>query len=329
MEFAYPNAMLFMPYSKMLDDKGFDRYKVRKITLNGGFTCPNLDGSKARGGCTFCDNRGFSPSAGNRSVPIREQLEKGMEYQRGRFSADRFIAYFQTFSGTYAPVNRLRDLYLQALDHPDVIGLAIGTRPDCITPEIADLLEEIGRTTYVSLELGLQSSHDDTLRLINRAHEFRDFEEAMDMCANRSFDLCIHLILGLPGESRCHYRATARSLNKWRFHSVKIHPLHVVKGTVLQRQYLSGEYRTLAQGEYVAGLVDVLERIPMHVGVQRFTADATGDLLIAPEWCRRKPEIREAMIREFTRRGSRQGSLLTGCPPDSEFNGVAYAETAP
>lgn len=249
-----------------------------------------------------------------------------MEYQRKHLRAERFIAYFQTFSGTYAPVDKLRDLYLQALDHPDVIGLSIGTRPDCITGEIADLLEEIGRNTFLTLEIGLQSAHDDTLRRINRAHVYGEFAEAMDLCADRGFDLCIHLMLGLPGERRWQYRATARSLNKWRFHSVKIHPVHVVKGTVLARQYRKGEFQPLEQGEYVAGLVDVLERIPMEVGVQRFTADATGDLLIAPEWCRRKSEIQKAMMEEFTRRGSRQGSLLGGWSGIREGSGTGYAE---
>lgn len=297
--------------------------------MNGGFTCPNLDGSKGRGGCTYCDNRSFSPSAGDRSLSIRQQLEKGMEYQRRHLRADRFIAYFQTFSGTYAPVERLRVLYRQALDHPDVIGLSIGTRPDCITPAIVDLLEEIGRTTYVTLELGLQSSHDETLRRINRAHGFAEFASAMDLCASRGFDLCVHVMLGLPGETREHYRATARALNAWRFHSVKIHPLHVVRGTVLERQFRKGEYIPLEQAEYVAGLVDFLERIPSEVGVQRYTADASGDLLIAPEWCRSKSGILKAMMDEFIRRGTRQGWALTTPTAGPGVEGAAYAGANP
>jgi uncharacterized protein len=325
--FAGFACVTYTPYSVILREKGFAGFRVRKVTLNGGFTCPNLDGSKGRGGCTYCDNRSFSPSAGDRSLSIRRQLEKGMEYQRRHLRADRFIAYFQPFSGTYAPVERLRDLYLQALDHPDVIGLSIGTRPDCISPAIVDLLEEIGRDTFVTLELGLQSSDDGTLRRINRAHGFSDFASAMDLCVSRGFDLCVHVMLGLPGETREHYRATARALEPWRFNSVKIHPLHVVRGTVLERQFRQGGYRPLEQTEYVSGLVDFLERIPSDVGVQRFTADASGDLLIAPQWCRAKSAIRKAMLDEFARRGTRQGSALEAPPSGLEAEGTAYAGT--
>ena len=300
----------YTPYSAVLKKKGFAGMKIRKVTLNGGFTCPNLDGTKARGGCTFCDNRGFSPSAGDRAVSIPDQLEKGMAYQRSRLGADRFIAYFQPFSGTYAPVARLHKLYCEALEHPDVVGLAIGTRPDCIDSGIADLLEEIGKTTYLSLEIGLQSAHDESLLRINRAHGFREFSDAMDLCAGRGFDICIHVILGLPGETPAHFRATALALGGWRFHSVKIHPLHVVRGTVLASQYQRGEYAPLEQREYVCGLVDFLERIPPDVGVQRFTADAPNDMLLAPFWCRQKGRIQKAMLDEFVQRGTHQGWAL-------------------
>jgi radical SAM protein (TIGR01212 family) len=318
-------AERYTPYSALLKAKGFAGLRVRKVTLNGGFTCPNLDGTKARGGCTFCDNRSFSPSAGNRALSIPEQLRIGMEYQRSRFGARRFIPYFQTFSGTYAPVERLRELYAQALDHPDVIGLAIGTRPDCLTREIADLLDEIGGRTFVTLELGLQSSDDATLRRINRAHGFAEFAAAMDLCAGRRFEVCVHVILGLPGEDRSRYRATAQSLSAWEYHSVKIHPLHVVKGTVLERQYLRGEYRPLGMEEYVAGLADFLERVPSGVGVQRFTADARGDLHVAPAWCKRKSDVRAALSRELAARGSWQGWALGDAPPAGLEGAKAHA----
>lgn len=310
----------YLPYSAQLKARGFSGYRIRKVTLNGGFTCPNLDGSKARGGCTFCDNRSFSPSAGDRSVDIGEQLRKGIEYKRsragnrGNIREDRFIAYFQTYSGTYAPVDRLRSLYTQALAHPEVIGISIGTRPDCITPEIADLLEEIGSRTFLTLELGLQSAHDESLIRINRAHGFREFAEAMDLCSGRGFDLCVHLILGLPGEMRWHFRSTARAAARWRFQSIKIHPLHAVKGTELGRQFLRNEFRPLLQQEYVSGLVDVLERIPSDVAVQRFTGDAPAGMLLAPTWCSRKTDIQKAMLSEFARRKTRQGSAMMSWP---------------
>ena len=204
----------------------------------------------------------------------------------------------------------MKSLYKEALAHPDVIGLAIGTRPDCITPQIADLLEELGRETYVSLELGLQSAFDETLDKINRAHHFVDFVHAMDLCGGRGFEICIHVILGLPQESSLHFRRTACSLIRWKYHSLKIHPLHVVKGTVLASQFRKGDYTPLERTEYVSGVIDFLERVPPSVGIQRFTGDAPIELLLAPFWCREKAAILEAMLSEFRERGTWQGYAL-------------------
>lgn len=300
----------YTPYTSRLQARGFGNVKVRKITLNGGFTCPNLDGTKGHGGCIFCDNRGFSPAANQRNVSIAEQMRKEMEFQRTHFQAEKFIAYYQPFSGTYASISRLRDLYEQALDHPDVVGLSIGTRPDCISDEVVDLLEEIASKTFLTLELGLQSSFDSSLKHINRGHTFLEFSEAMERCQNRSFDLCVHVILGLPGEFTTHYKTTAQALNQWNYQSLKIHPLHVVKGTVLAEQYQRGEYSVLTLEEYTEGVVDFLEYVPAQVGLQRFTGDATGELLLAPLWCHEKNKVRTAFLKEFKKRGSWQGSQI-------------------
>ena len=300
----------YTPYSETLKQRGFGGLRIRKVTLNGGFTCPNLDGTKGRGGCVFCDNRGFSPVAERRGAAIETQLEEGIRYSRVHFEAQKFIAYFQPFSGTYAPVTRLRESYERALRHPDVIGLSIGTRPDCVTAEIVELLEEFSRKTYLTLELGLQSSDDGTLNRINRGHTFSEFSAAMDLCRNRGFDVCVHVILGLPGETTTHHRNTALSLNRWPYHSIKIHPLHIVKGTPLAEDFARGRYAPLEFEKYVEEVVGFLEHVPARVGVQRFTGDAKGELLIAPQWCREKNIIRNAMIAEFRRRNSRQGTGL-------------------
>lgn len=301
-------AAYHKPYARLLAERGFANLRVRKVPLHGGFTCPNLDGTKARGGCTYCDNRSFSPVAGSRTVPVSRQLAEGSAFMRDHIGADRFIAYFQAFSGTYAPIERLETLYREALAAPSVVGISIGTRPDCVTPATIDLLEELSRGTFVTLELGLQSAFDETLRRINRAHTFDEFAATMDLCAGRGFDLCVHLILGLPGEGPEHYRATALALERWRYQSIKIHPLHVVRGTRLEAEYASGKYVPLTRDEYVSGLADVLERIPATVGVQRFTADAPLNLLVAPAWCRDKNGVLNALNLEFQGRGSRQGS---------------------
>jgi radical SAM protein (TIGR01212 family) len=301
-------ALYHTPYASLLAERGFANMRVRKVPLHGGFTCPNLDGTKARGGCTYCDNRSFSPVAGSRRVEVSRQLAEGSAFMRDHIGADHFIAYFQAFSGTYAPIDRLQALYREALEAPDVVGISIGTRPDCVSQATIDLLDELSLSTFVTLELGLQSASDETLRRINRAHTFDEFAATMDLCAGRRFDVCVHLILGLPGEGPEQYRATARSLARWRYHSVKIHPLHVVRGTRLDADYILGKYIPLTRDEYVSGLADVLELISPRVGVQRFTADAPLNLLAAPDWCRDKNAVLNALNLEFQKRGSRQGS---------------------
>jgi uncharacterized protein len=180
-------------------------------------------------------------------------------------------------------------------------------RPDCVDAQVVDLLQELSRQTFITLELGLQSAHDQTLNAINRAHTFEEFADAMDLCTGRGFDLCVHIILGLPGENRGHWNLTASALKRWKYEGIKIHPLHVVKGTVLEEQYSRSEYRVLDFEEYVQGLVDFLERISPEVGVQRFTGDAMGELLVAPAWCKDKNSVLRAMHSEFERRGTHQG----------------------
>ncbi|HLP42043.1 MAG TPA: TIGR01212 family radical SAM protein, partial [Fibrobacteria bacterium] len=251
-----------------------------------------------------------SPAAGSRGLSVTHQLEARTEWLRSRLGSEGFIAYFQTYSGTYAPVARLKALYEEALAFPGVVGLAIGTRPDCLEPETVELLDDLSRRAYVSLELGLQSAFDETLRRVNRAHGFAEFAAAMDLCRGRGFEICIHLIVGLPGEGPPHWRETAAALGRWDYHSLKIHPLHVVRGTALARQYDSGLYIPLERKAYVEGLVDILECVPPSVGVQRFTGDAAGDLLVAPDWCRDKAGLREDMLAEFRRRGTRQGHRI-------------------
>jgi radical SAM protein (TIGR01212 family) len=319
---------LYTPYTTRLAALGFAGRRIRKVPVNGGFTCPNLDGSRGRGGCTFCDNRSFSPVAGSRGTSVSRQLEAGTGYFRERLGADGFIAYFQTFSGTYAPVERLRSLYEEALAFPGVVGLSVGTRPDCLDPEAIDLLDEMAQKVPVTLELGLQSAFDETLRRINRGHGFAEFAEAMDRTEGRRFDRCVHVILGLPGEGPPHYRETAAALGRWRYEGIKIHPLHVVRGTVLAKDFAAGRYRPPELAEYVEALADFLERIPPGVAVQRFTGDAGEDLLLAPLWCRGKGAILSALRREFFRRGTCQGARLAMGRPERVARPAPVQEAA-
>jgi radical SAM protein (TIGR01212 family) len=288
--------------------------RVYRVTLDAGFTCPNVDGSVAIGGCVYCDNRSFSP---NRRLPrttLRAQLERGVAILHQRYGADRFLAYFQAATNTYAPVAKLRRLYDEALDHPQIIGLAVGTRPDCVPDPVLDLLEQYARDRYVCLELGLQSVHDRSLDWMNRGHHFDAFVDAVRRCQGRGLDLCVHVILGLPGETRADMLATADAVAGLPVQAVKIHNLHVVRETPLERMFHAGEVRMLERDEYVQVVCDFLERLRPDIVIHRLSGDAPPDYLVAPRWCLDKPGLLRAIHAELERRDSRQGCRWSAVP---------------
>jgi radical SAM protein (TIGR01212 family) len=283
--------------------------RVYRVTVDAGFTCPNVDGSVAVGGCVYCDNRSFSP---NRRLPrssIRDQVARGVTILQERYQAERFLAYFQPATNTYAPVDKLRRVYDEALDHPQIVGLAIGTRPDCVPDPILDLIEGYARDRYVCLELGLQTIHDRSLDWMNRGHHYDAFLDAVDRCRGRGFDLCAHVILGLPGETAADMMATADALASLPINAVKIHNLHVVRATPLEDMYRAGGVRLLEQHEYVQVVCDFLERLPPTMVIHRLNGDAPPDYLVAPSWCREKPALLQAIQGELERRNSWQGRL--------------------
>jgi radical SAM protein (TIGR01212 family) len=287
--------------------------RVYRVTIDGGFTCPNVDGAVATGGCVYCDNRSFSP---NRRLPrttIQAQVERGIAILSKRYQAQHFLAYFQAATNTYAPVEKLRRLYDEALAHPQVVGLAVGTRPDCIPDGVLDLLEHYARDRYVCLELGLQSVHDRSLDWMNRGHGLGAFVDAVHRCQGRGLDLCVHVILGLPGERREDMLTTADVLAALPVDGVKIHNLHVVRGTPLEHMYHAGQVRMLEQAEYVALVADFLQRLPGKVVIHRLSGDAPPDYLVAPQWCLNKPTLLRAIQEEMDQRDSQQGSL---CDPE-------------
>ncbi len=281
--------------------------KVYRVTVDGGFTCPNVDGTVAVGGCVYCDNRSFSPNRRGPRVPVREQVRRGVMLLQKRYRADRFLAYFQAATNTYAPPAKLKRLYDEALDHPQIVGLAVGTRPDCVPEPILDLLEKYARRHYVCLELGLQSIHDRSLDWMNRGHHYEAFVDAVERCQGRGLDLCIHVILGLPGESRADMLATADALAALPVQGVKIHNLHVVHDTPLEAMYRAGAVRMLERDEYVALVCDFLERLRPDQVIHRLNGDAPPDYLVAPLWCLDKPGLLRALRAELVRRDSRQG----------------------
>lgn len=281
--------------------------RVHKISIDAGFGCPNRNGGREGSGCLFCDPAGSGAVGIESQLSVAEQLEAGKEIMSRKYKAGKFMAYFQPFSNTLAPVNRLRSLYDEALAVDDVVGLAVGTRPDCVPVEVLDLLAEYHQRTYFWLELGLQSSHDRTLDWLQRGHDFATFEKTCRQAKQRGLRVCAHVILGLPGESRADMLATADVLAGLQVDGVKLHLLHVLRNTPLGSLYEAGSIRLLGMGEYVGLVVDVMERLHPATLIHRLTGDGPRNLLLAPLWSLNKWEVLNAIDLEFERRGTRQG----------------------
>ncbi|MBW1850883.1 MAG: TIGR01212 family radical SAM protein [Deltaproteobacteria bacterium] len=284
--------------------------RVQKISLDAGLGCPNRDGTISRCGCIFCDGRGSGTGALiNRGISIEDQIVKARKYLQNRYKARKFIAYFQSFSNTYAPLSRLKSLYSQALAQKDMVGLSVGTRPDCVDMDILKLMGSYQRHYLVWIEYGLQSAHDETLQQINRGHDAACFERSVYMANECGLNICAHIILGLPGENREMMLQTARFLSGLPIQGVKIHFLYVVAGTRLAELYKRGEIRCLEQREYVDLVVDFLEILPSDMVVQRLTGDPVKSELIAPSWAREKTRNLNLIRETLEKRNTWQGRL--------------------
>jgi radical SAM protein (TIGR01212 family) len=301
------NSKRFNPFSEEL--KRQFGCRVHRISIDAGFSCPNRDGTVGTGGCIFCSDHGSGSLGIAREKTVAGQLDHGKEVMTRKYKAHKFIAYFQPYSNTYAPPAQLRAAYDEALAVPDVVGLIVGTRPDCLSAETIALLGEYHRKTYFWLELGLQSPHDRTLERIRRGHDFAAFRKTAGTVKARGIRLCVHVILGLPGESREEMLATASILNDLGVDGVKIHLLHVNRGTQLAEMYARGEIVLLGKGEYVGLVCDFLERLDPGIFIHRLTGDGGRDL-VAPLWSAAKFEVLNAIDGELERRGSRQGDRL-------------------
>jgi len=281
--------------------------RVSKVNVDGGFTCPNRDGSRGTGGCVYCNNVSFSPKDTQPVIPIEEQMAHGMAYHRIRLGSQKFIVYFQKYTNTYASIEVLDSLYRRALAHPDVLGISVGTRPDALSDEALELLTDIAQTHYVCLELGLQSINDTILADINRGHTLGEYLETVQRASGRNFDICTHLIHGFPGETAEGFLKTADLIASLPIDSIKLHQLHAVEGTELADWYRRGEYRPLKLQEYVNTAADFLERLPARITIQRLYGSAPLDICIAPRWGLKNNQMWYAVINELVRRGSWQG----------------------
>ena len=287
--------------------RGLFGERVQKVSLNAHFTCPNVDGTVALGGCVFCDNRSFSPSRRQPKADILGQLNLGIRKIQTRYDSKKFLAYFQPATNTYAPVDRLRPLYEEALSHPLVVGMSIGTRPDCVPDDVLNLLVEIAGRTYLTVEYGMQTMHDRSLVWMNRGHLHDATVEAMERSRGQGFETCAHVMLGLPGETAEDMLETAREVGRLGFDAVKIHNLYAVKHTPMADDVESGKVRLLELDEYVQIVVDFLELLPPDCVVERITGEAPPDYFLGPDWCLDKPVARAAIMAELERRDTWQG----------------------
>lgn len=276
------NRKRYTDYNAYL--RGLFGERIQKISVDAGLTCPNRDGTLSGTGCIYCNAKGSGTGAFSKGLCVKEQIEAGKIPAMKKYKARKFLAYFQSYTNTYAPVERLKSMFDEALSCDGVVGMAVGTRPDCVDGQKIDLLASYARDFLVWVEYGLQSVHDATLALINRGHDFRAFERAMAMTRGKGINVCAHIILGLPGEDRAMMMDAARVLADLGVDGVKIHLLYVVRGTALERMFQKGAYQPLEQQEYVDLVCDFLERLPEEIIIQRITGDPHADELIAPAW---------------------------------------------
>jgi uncharacterized protein len=281
--------------------------KVQRISVDAAFSCPNRDGSLGTDGCIFCGGQGSGSYGIRRDLTVSGQLEDGKEIMRRKYRARTFIAYFQAYSNTYAAVDRLRELFSEALSVSDVMGLIVATRPDCLPDDVLDYLQDLSHQTYFWIELGMQSMYDRSLELINRRHDHSCTVDAVRRAKARGLRVCAHVILGLPGETRDEMLAVAGELNRLGVDGVKLHLLHVMKGTELAEMYGRGEVKVLDRDEYAGLVCDFLELLDPTILIHRLTGDGGHDNLIAPLWSLKKFEVLNLIDAEMERRGTRQG----------------------
>ena len=288
--------------------------RLQKIVLDAGFTCPNRDGSVGRGGCTYCDNAAFHPSYSTPGKSIRQQLDEGIEFHKVRYrTTEHYLAYFQAYSNTYAPLERLRQLYEEALSHPQVVGIVIGTRPDCVDEANLDYLAELAQKHVVIVEYGIESCYDVTLRRINRGHDFETARRAVEMTAERGIDVGVHFILGLPGETRQMMLDACRMINDLPVRSVKFHQLQIVKGTRMEREYAERpeDFERFSLDEYLDFFVDMLERLRPTLSIERFVGEVPPRFVNETPWgLIRNVELLRLLDRRLEERSTWQGRKM-------------------
>lgn len=281
--------------------------KTYKISLNAGLTCPNRDGTLDNRGCIFCSAGGsgdFAPFAG---YSISKQIDEGIKQISRKYTGNCFIGYFQAFTNTYAPLPKLRELYMSAVMDERIVGISIATRPDCLNQDVIELLEEISHIKPVTVELGLQTSNEQTAQYIRRGYTLEVFDDACNRLAAAGIPVVAHMIVGLPNETHDDYLATAKHIAALKLHGIKIQLLHILRGTDLAKDYEAGVFHALTLEEYVSTVVDIIEILPPEMVIHRITGDGPKDLLIAPLWSTNKRNVLNSIMKEFRARNTYQG----------------------
>lgn len=284
-------------------------FKVQKISLNAGFTCPNRDGTVGYGGCTYCNNQTFNPAYCHTDKSVTEQLEEGKRFFARKYPDMKFLAYFQAYTNTYGELQELKRKYEEALTVPDVVGIVIGTRPDCMPEELLDYLEELNRRTFLIVEYGIESTDNETLHRINRGHTFEQAVQAVCRTAERGIRVGAHIILGLPGETKEMLMKQAGILSKLPLTTLKLHQLQLIKGTRMAMEYEKGpsDFHLFTADEYIDLVIDYVEHLRPNLVLERFVSQSPKELLIAPDWGLKNHEFTDKVKKRMRERGSYQG----------------------
>jgi radical SAM protein (TIGR01212 family) len=283
--------MHYKPYRDLLLELFPNYLKVRKLPLNGGMSCPNLDGTKGFSGCSYCNNRSFSPVFDQAKVSIQEQLEKFVPKLRDKYPNAGILAYLQPYTNTHAPLEHLKGIIDPIIKHKEIAGLAIGTRPDCLEDEKIEYLAEINGKKPIIVEIGLQTANNLTLAGINRRHTLAEFEDAVKRCQTAGLTVTTHVIVGLPGEKMEDFKRTAQVVRDMKLAAVKIHPLHIVVGTALAQAYINKEFKLLTFEEYCEAVAEMIKIIGTDIAIERFSGESPSEMLIAPDWCGERDKI--------------------------------------
>lgn len=304
-----PKTFLYRDFSCFL--KELFPFKVQKISINAGFSCPNRDGSVGFGGCTYCNNQTFNPAYCRTEKSVREQLEEGKVFFSGKYPTMKYLAYFQAYTNTYAGIEELMTKYEEALSVQDVVGLVIGTRPDCMPESLLDYLEKLSKRTFVLIEYGIESASDVTLQRIHRGHDFESTCDAVKRTVQRGFPVGGHIILGLPGENRGSLLQQAGKISSLPLTTLKIHQLQLIKGTQMAKEYADcpNDFHLFELNEYIDLVIDYIELLRPSLVLERFVSQSPKELLIAPDWGMKNYEITEKIKHRMCERGAYQGRL--------------------